>query len=68
MEGIIQLPRPPPPPFDIDTTEPVEPPWQAVKEWIPDDEPDLDWFKKHRLNQRNTFIPNHLETFDFSDL
>lgn len=24
--------------------EPIEPPWQAIKEWIPDDEPDLDWF------------------------
>jgi hypothetical protein len=33
-EGIIQLPRPPPPPFDIDTMEPIEPPWQAIKEWI----------------------------------
>lgn len=35
-EGIIQLPRPPPPPFDIDTMEPIEPPWQAIKEWIAD--------------------------------
>jgi hypothetical protein len=26
--------------------EPIEPPWQAVKEWIPDDEPDLNWFKQ----------------------
>jgi hypothetical protein len=36
------LPRPPPPPFDIHTMEPIEPPWQAIKEWIPDEEPDLD--------------------------
>jgi hypothetical protein len=42
-EGIIQFPRSPPPPFDIETMEPIEPPWQAIKEWIPDDEPDLDW-------------------------
>jgi hypothetical protein len=28
--------------------EPIEPPWQAVKEWIPDDEPDLDWFNRPR--------------------
>ena len=35
-EGIIHLPRPPPPPFDIETMEPIEPPWQAVKEWIAD--------------------------------
>ena len=36
-EGIVQLPRPPPPPppFDIETMEPIEPPWQAIKEWIP---------------------------------
>jgi hypothetical protein len=47
-EGLIQLPRPPPPPFDIETMEPIEPPWQAIKEWIPDDEPDLDWFNRPR--------------------
>ena len=47
-EGIIHLPRPPPPPFDIDTMEPIEPPWQAIKEWIPDDDPDLNWFNQER--------------------
>ena len=47
-EGVIQLARPPPPPFDIETMEPIEPPWQAIKEWIPDDEPDLDWFNRPR--------------------
>jgi hypothetical protein len=26
--------------------EPIEPPWQAIKEWIPDEEPDLDWFNR----------------------
>jgi hypothetical protein len=48
MEGIVTLPRPPPPPFDIETMEPIEPHWQATKEWIPDDEPDLDWFNRPR--------------------
>ncbi len=47
-EGIVTLPRPPPPPFDIHTMEPIEPPWQAIKEWIPDEEPDLDWFNRPR--------------------
>jgi hypothetical protein len=47
-EGIIQLPRPPPLPFDIDTMEPIEPLWQAIKEWIPDEDPDLDWFNRPR--------------------
>ena len=47
-QGIIHLPRPPPPPFDIETMEPIEPPWQAIKEWIPDDEPDLNWFNQAR--------------------
>ena len=47
-EGIIHLPRPPPPPFDIETMEPIEPPWQAIKEWIPDNEPDLNWFNQER--------------------
>ena len=28
--------------------EPIEPPWQAIKEWIPDDEPDLDWLNRPR--------------------
>jgi hypothetical protein len=34
------------PPFDIDTFEPIEPPWQAIREWIPDDdaEPSFDCF------------------------
>jgi len=47
-EGVIHLPRPPPPPFDIETMEPIEPPWEAIKEWIPDDEPDLNWFNQER--------------------
>jgi hypothetical protein len=45
-EGIIQLPRPPPSPFDSETMEPIESPWQAFKEWIPDEEPNLDWFNR----------------------
>jgi hypothetical protein len=28
--------------------EPTETPWQAVKGWIPDDEPDLDWLNRPR--------------------
>lgn len=43
-QGIIHLP----PPFDIETMEPIEPPWKAIKEWIPDDEPDLNWFNQER--------------------
>jgi hypothetical protein len=35
-------------PFDIETMEPIEPPWQAIKEWIPSDEPALDWFHRPR--------------------
>ena len=30
------------------TMEPIEPTWQAIKEWIPDDEPNLDWFNRLR--------------------
>ena len=28
--------------------EPIEPPWQAIQEWIPDDDPDLNWFNQER--------------------
>ena len=28
--------------------EPIEPPWQAIKEWIPDDDQDLNWFNQER--------------------
>ena len=72
-EGIIQLPRPPPPPFDIDTMEPIEPPWQAIKEWIPDDEPDLDWFNRPRgssghdkddVDQRSSWQPQEIPLGD----
>ena len=47
-EGVIDIPPPPKPPFDIKTFEPIEPPWQAIKEWIPDDVPDLTWFNQPR--------------------
>ena len=30
------------------TFEPIEPPWQAIKEWIPDAEPDLTSFNQSR--------------------
>jgi hypothetical protein len=60
-EGVINLPRPPPPPFDIETMEPIEPPWQAIKEWIPDDDPDLNWF-----NQERHPSGTELESFDQS--
>ena len=72
-EGLIQLPRPPPPPFDIETMEPIEPPWQAIKEWIPDDEPDLDWFNRPRnpsnpdpdgYDQSQTWKPEEIQLDD----
>ena len=28
--------------------EPIEPPWQAIKERIPDGKPNLDWFNRPR--------------------
>ena len=37
-EGVLDLPPPPDPPFDIEAFEPIEPPWQAIREWIPDDD------------------------------
>ena len=33
----VSLPPPPEPPFDIETFEPIEPPWQAIRASIPAD-------------------------------
>jgi hypothetical protein len=41
--------------------EPIEPPWQAIKEWIPDDDPELNWF-----NQERQPASTELESFDQS--
>ncbi|MCX6875631.1 MAG: hypothetical protein NTW21_17760 [Verrucomicrobia bacterium] len=32
-----------PPPLDIETFEPIDPPWRAIQEWLPDDEPPDRW-------------------------
>ncbi|MCP5538289.1 MAG: transposase [Akkermansiaceae bacterium] len=60
-EGVIKLPRPPPPPFDIETMDPIEPPWKAVKEWIPDQNPELDWFNRPRIPSAP---PGHRNAYD----
>ena len=36
----ILLIPPPDAPFDIDTFEPIDPPWPAIREWIPADATD----------------------------
>ena len=56
-EGVINLPRPPPPPFDVETMESVRPPWRALKEWIPVDNPEHepDWF-----DQSNPWRPREI--------
>ena len=52
-EGLINIPPPPDPPFDIETFEAIEPPWQAIKAWIPadDDEPGLQWLDTQHSNE-----------------
>ncbi len=52
-EGLINIPPPPDPPFDIETFEPIEPPWQAIKQWIPADadEPAFRWQDTHQSNE-----------------
>ena len=40
-QGVILLSRPPPPPFYVDTMEPVSPHWIAIKEWIPDQDDQI---------------------------
>ena len=39
-EGLVNIPPPPDPPFDIDTFMPIDPPWPAIREWIPAAEND----------------------------
>jgi hypothetical protein len=39
-EGLVNIPPPPDPPFDIDTSEPIDPPWPAIREWILADDTD----------------------------
>ena len=48
-QPVIAIPPLPAPPFEIDTFEPIEPPWQAIREWIPDDnsETGADFFDQH---------------------
>jgi hypothetical protein len=58
-EGVIDIPPPPDPPFDIETFDPIEPPWQAIREWIPDDdaEPGFDLFDQRTESGRPVGIP-----------
>jgi hypothetical protein len=42
-------------PFDIETFEPIEPPWQAIREWIPDDDEDPGLFDQ-RIDSRPSVI------------
>ena len=58
-EGVIDLPPPPDPPFDIETFEPIEPPWQAIREWIPDDDAELgfDLFDQRPASGKPVEIP-----------
>jgi hypothetical protein len=53
--------------------EPIEPPWQAIKEWIPDDKLDLDWFNQPRnpaecepdpFDQRPAWQPEEVQLDD----
>ncbi len=58
-EPVIDIPPPPLPPFDIETFEPIEPPWQAIRQWIPadDDEQALDFFDQRVQRWKPVEIP-----------
>jgi transposase-like protein len=58
-ESVIDIPPPPDPPFDIETFEPIEPPWQAIREWIPadDDDPTADLFDQRPKSGQPVEIP-----------
>ncbi len=58
-EPVIDIPPPPLPPFDIETFESIEPPWQAIRQWIPadDDEQALDLFDQRVQRWKPVEIP-----------
>jgi hypothetical protein len=58
-QSVIDIPPPPDPPFDIETFEPIEPPWQAIREWIPDDDGDpvFDLFDQRTDARQPVEIP-----------
>ena len=64
-EGVIDIPPPPDPPFDIESFEPIEPPWQAIRQWIPadDDEPVFERFDTH-LSNESTWKPAQIPLDD----
>jgi len=41
-QALLNIPPPPDPPYDIESFEPIDPPWPAIQEWIPADENDPD--------------------------
>ena len=58
---------------DCSTQACIRHPWQTIKEWIPDEEPDLDWFNRPRnpsnpdpdgLDQRPTWKPEEIHLDD----
>jgi len=69
----MDLPRSPPPPFDIENLQRIEPPWQAIKDWIPTTNPTSigsslpESFKKRGLLTRMSMcramvIPTQMAT------
>jgi len=58
-EGIIDIPPPLDPPFDIETFKPIEPLWQAIREWIPDDDAEqaFDLFDQRPMSGKPVEIP-----------
>jgi hypothetical protein len=68
-EGVVSLPRPPPPPYDIETMESIGAPSRAIKEWIADapalamriqDPPPDLLFIIRSLNATVAFLMKHL--------
>ena len=66
-EGLVSLPPPPDRPFDIESFEPIEPPWQAIRAWIPADDDEAPATDTPELWDQSTSPASEAPEIDLGD-